>query len=308
MKENYKSIGRQLLSLTMALLIAMPVFTTQSYAQDYYPPGQHWIPTSLISGINFNSEMKRVSNTAEYYIELQHAPVFTELSKLGKPTMTSAYYNHAQLKEASEKGLLSYSSIRISASGWGSGWNTPMLSLNNGGPSIVDKLVIGLEYTGNYVMQSYNQNNLSLRTEANDGHNQNTYTPFSITYETNSTGGIFTSNVSNYNSQHGLSASVTHVLVNIAQDTTAIGRVETTVQQLPTTLNNAVTNINNQLANQILGTVQIMKDSPQKASILSQYGLATNIIVSGIYPSAQGGKYRVVFYNAPTNIDQLNLT
>lgn len=109
--------------------------------------------------------------------------------------------------------------------------------------------------------------------------------------------------------QHPSATFLNGSYVKIERNTSnATIQVQDVVNQLPVTLNNAVTNINTSLSNQILGTIQIAINSPQRTAILSQYGLASTITANGVYPSSQGGRYRVVFYSPPTNIDQLNLS
>lgn len=311
MKTKQSKLGKKLLSLTIMLTTLLTLFAPASYAQDYYPPGQHWIPVGLISGINFAAINRPTwTNSSDSTIEFVHSTIFGELRKSGNLNQTGAVFRHAQLREASEKGLLSYNRLRVAGNGWVNPhtWGTSFITAWSDRRITSAEISIPADYVKNYQTREYeNGNKVDWFTNPNNGSNQSVYCAFSINIELGESGRLFTSGVYNSQPSKWFTASVTHVLVNIAPDTTAIGRVETTVQSIPTTLNNTVNQINTSLANQPLALVYIPNNA-QRTTQLAKLGLATNLTVDDIYKSSDGFKYKVVFYTPTSSVDQLNLT
>ena len=99
-------------------------------------------------------------------------------------------------------------------------------------------------------------------------------------------------------------ASLTAALQTpLNSQTTAINNNTNT--QLASISNTLNTNLSTKIDSKVSAVINVPKTDN---SILTKYGISTTVKTDGIYLSSDGNRYKVVFYDLPTSIAQLNLS
>lgn len=81
--------------------------------------------------------------------------------------------------------------------------------------------------------------------------------------------------------------------------------IKDTVQSIPTTLNNQTNQVQSILNNKATQVIYVSKDNK---SSLTQLGIPLTAVNGGVYLTNGGVRVQVIFYDKPSNLEQLNLS
>ena len=276
-------LKKRILTLLLTTLLTISMFTVPaSAASTVYPPGQYTIPFYSINGIYLPTGGGKYDVSA-----------FGSMISQATLGSTNYFFHNRELDDLNKRKLLSIDYFKIPGIGYNYGQINTMSGPLISGSS--DSIVLNFSYNGgrNYGIPF----NLHIL-----GNRYNEYNVLASTSAYSST----------------LDYSKATITFTILPDTTAVGRIESSVQTLPIILNNAVNNMNTNLNtavssmntslnNKVSGVIYVPRGNP--GTKLTDVGLTGTITTNGTYTTPdKTATYRVVFYDPPTNIAQLNLS